>query len=101
MITPGRTYSKRINPNCITQFFTYEIRGLRWYDDKGNREANSDLAYTAELVAICRRFENKSNLPKSIRRIAEGSELDFRLNLNLYGGLLLHRSVGQITIEQY
>jgi hypothetical protein len=71
VITPSRTYSVRENPNCIRQFFTYEIRGLRWYDDT-----------------------------RSIRRIAEGGEWDFRLNLNLYGSHLLHRSIGQITIEQ-
>jgi hypothetical protein len=100
VITPNRTYSVRENPNCLRQFFTYEIRGLRWYDDAGTRAANSDLAYTAELTAICQRFANKPNLPRSIMRIAEGGELDFRINLNLYGGQLLHRSIGQITIEQ-
>lgn len=98
VITPSRTYSERENPNCVRQFFTYEVRGLRWYDDAGTRAANSDLDYTAELIAICQRFANKSSLPQSIRRIV--NEWDFRINLNLYGGQLLHRSIGSITIEQ-
>lgn len=99
VITPSGTYSKRINPNCITQFFTYEIRGLHWYST-GNRATNSDLAHTAELVAICARFGNKDNLPRPIRRILAGSELAFTMNLKMYGGQLLHKSAGRITIEQ-
>lgn len=100
VITPSRTYSVRESASCVRQRFTYEIRGLRWYDDTGTRIANSDLAYTAELVAICGRFANRNTLPKAINRIVEDGELDFRINLNLYGGQLLHRSSGQITIEQ-
>jgi hypothetical protein len=100
VITLRRTYSVRVNPACVRQFFTYQIRGLRWYDREGKREANSDLAFVAELVAICQRFGNRANLPPSIRRIAEGKELDFTIDLALYGGQLLHRPVGTITIEQ-
>jgi hypothetical protein len=99
VITPRRTYSVRENPNCVRQFFTYQIRGLHWYET-GKRDANSDLTHVAELIAISQRFANKSNLPKSIRRIAEDSELDFRIELDIYGGQLLHKSLGEITIEQ-
>ena len=100
VITRKRTFGKRINPGCVRRFFTFQIRGLRWYDETGTRTANSDFAYNAELDAIAARFNTKSNLPDSIRRIAEDSELDFSVDLNLYGGQLLHRSVGEITIEQ-
>lgn len=99
VITRRRTFAERENSNCVRRFFTYQIRGLRFYET-GNRTANSDLAYNAELDAICARFNSKSNLPQAIRRIAEDSELDFRIDLDLYGGQLLHRSVGEITIEQ-
>lgn len=99
IITRRRTFAARENPNCVRRFFTYQIRGLR-YHETGNRTANSDLAYNAELDAICARFANKSNLPQAIKRIAEDSELDFRIDLDMYGGSLLHRSIGEITIEQ-
>lgn len=100
VITRRETRAERAQPNCVRRFFTYQIRGLRWYDEKGTRTANSDLVYNAELDAICARFANKSTLPQAIRRIAENSELNFTVDLNLYGGELLHRAVGQITIEQ-
>jgi hypothetical protein len=99
VITRRRTFAERENPNCVRRFFTYQIRGLRFHET-GNRTANSDLAYNAELDAICERFANKSNLPPVIRQIAKDSELDFTVDLNMYGGQLLHRAVGQITIQQ-
>lgn len=99
VITRRRVFGVRENPNCVRQFFTYQIRGLRFYDD-GNRTANSDLTYNAELDAICARFANKSTLPPAIKRIAEDSELDFRIDLDWYGAQLLHRSIGEITFEQ-
>jgi hypothetical protein len=99
VITRRRTYAERYNPACVRRFFTYQIRGLRFHET-GNRTANSDLAYNAELDAICERFANKSSLPDAIRRIAESSELDFTIDLNLYGSQILHRAVGSITIEQ-
>jgi hypothetical protein len=99
VITRRRTYAERYNPGCVRRFFVYQIRGLRWHDT-GNRTANSDLTYNAELDAICARFSNKSNLPAAIRRIAENGELEFTIDLNLYGQQILHRAVGAITIEQ-
>jgi hypothetical protein len=100
VITRRRTYAEREQPNCVRRFFTYQIRGLRWYDDAGTRAANSDLIYNAELDTICARFANRTTLPRSINRIAENSELDFTVDLNLFGAQLLHRAVGSITIEQ-
>jgi len=99
VITRRRTFGKRENPACVRRFFTYQIRGLRWYET-GDRTANTDLTYNAELDAICARFANRTTLPKSINRIAENSELDFTIDLNVFGGQMLHRSVGEITIEQ-
>jgi hypothetical protein len=100
VITPTRTYSIRQNPNCLRQFFGYRISGLHWYET-GKRTSNSDLIHAAEIRAICQQFANKNDLPKSIRRIvSEGRELDFQINLKQYGGRLLHRSGGEITIEQ-
>jgi|SRR5262245_13234198 len=100
VITRRRTFANRENPACVRRFFTYSIRGLRWYDDTGNTSANSDLTYNAELDAICLAFANKNLLPVAIKRIAEDSELNFDLDLNVFGGQLLHRSVGEITFEQ-
>src|SRR5262245_38433276 len=100
VITRRRTFGERENPNCVRRFFTYQIRGLRWYDETGNEDANSDLAYNAELDAIGARFANKSSLPAPLKRIAEESELNFDVDLNVFGGELLHRSVGEITFEQ-
>src|SRR5262245_22810376 len=99
VITRRRTFGERVNPTCVRRFFTYQIRGLRFYET-GDRTANSDLAYNAELDTIYARFANKLSLPKSINRVAEGGELDFRVDLDLYGGQLLHRSLGEITFEQ-
>jgi hypothetical protein len=100
VITRRRTYAEREQPNCVRRFFTYQIRGLRWYDDDSKNAASSDLIYNAELDAICERFANRTALPRSINRIAENSELDFTVDLNLFGAQLLHRAVGSITIEQ-
>src|SRR5262245_53464627 len=69
VITRRRTFGRRENPGCVRRFFTYQIRGLRFYET-GDRTANSDFAYNAELDAICARFNVKSSLPASIRRIA-------------------------------
>jgi hypothetical protein len=99
VITRRRTFAERENPGCVRRFFTYQIRGLRFYET-GTRTANSDLTYNAELDAICARFANKNTLPKAIKRIAEDSELDFTVDLNVFGGQLLHRSIGEMTIEQ-
>lgn len=99
VITRRRTFADREQPNCVRRFFTYQIRGLRYYET-GTRAANSDLTYNAELDAICARFANRTTLPKAINRIAEDGELDFRIDLDIYGGELLHRSIGEITIEQ-
>jgi hypothetical protein len=99
VITRRRTFADREQPNCVRRFFTYQIRGLRFYES-GNRTANSDLTYNAELDAICLRFANRATLPRSINRIVEDGELDFRIDLDIYGGELLHRSIGEITIEQ-
>lgn len=99
VITRRRAFAERVNPGCVRNFFTYQIRGLRFYET-GTRTANSDLTYNAELDAICARFANKNTLPTSIKRIVEGQELDFRIDLNIFGGQLLHRSIGEITIEQ-
>lgn len=99
VITRRRTFADRENPACVRRFFTYQIRGLRFYES-GTRTSNSDLTYNAELDAICARFANKNTLPKAISRIADESELDFRVDLNWLGGELLHLSLGEITIEQ-
>lgn len=99
VITRRRTFAEREQPNCVRRFFTYQIRGLRFYES-GTRAANSDLTYNAELDAICARFANRTTLPRAINRITEGGELDFRIDLNWLGGELLHLSLGEITIEQ-
>ena len=99
VITRRQTSAERENPGCVRRFFTYQIRGLRFYET-GTRTANSDLTYNAELDAICARFANRNTLPKAINRIAEDSELDFTVDLKIFGGQLLHRSIGEITIEQ-
>lgn len=99
VITRRRTFAEREQPNCVRRFFTYQIRGLRFYET-GTRTANSDLMYNAELDAICARFNSRPDLPQAIRRIAEDSELNFTIDLAIYGGQMLHRSIGEITIEQ-
>lgn len=101
VITRRGTRTQRENPNCVRRFFTYQIRGLRYYET-GTRTSNSDLAYNAELDAICARFANKNrvDLPQAIKRIAADSELDFRADLKIVGGQLLHIALGEITIEQ-
>src|SRR5262245_34952215 len=76
VITRRQTFARRENPGCVRRFFTYQIRGLRFYET-GDRTANSDFTYNAELDAICARFNSKSSLPAAIRRIAEESELKF------------------------
>src|SRR5262245_44509336 len=66
VITRRQTSAVRENPHCVRRFFTYHIRGLHWYET-GDRTANSDLLYNAELDAICARFANRVNLPPPIR----------------------------------
>src|SRR5262245_7175750 len=82
VISRSRTFAQRLNPGCVRRFFTYQIRGLRFYET-GDRTLNSDLTYNAELDAICARFNIKSSLAQSLRRIAEDSELDFSVDLRM------------------
>src|SRR5262249_38161995 len=99
VITRRGITTERVNPACVRRYFQYSIRGLHWYET-GDRTANSDLAYNAELDAIVARFADKTNLPNSIKRIVEDGELSFTIDLNLFGGQLLQRAIGAITIEQ-
>jgi hypothetical protein len=96
VITREQTDGERKNPQCVTRDFSYAIWGFRFYET-GTMSANSDLSFNAELDAICNAFVIGSSLPLELGR-AEPPQ--FRIDLDLFGGELLHYAIGRLVVEQ-
>jgi len=97
VITRQEMAGERKNPQCVTRSFTYAIWGFYYYTT-GNRMANTDLTFNAELDAICNAFIIASTLPPELQRVEE--ELDFRIDLDIFGGQLLHYATGRLVVTQ-
>lgn len=86
----------RVNACKVRRAFRYDIIGLH-YHDTGNRTANSDLKFNAELDAICDAFVVVSSLPAALAR---SHVPDFNVDLRLIGGALRHIALGSLVVEQ-
>lgn len=98
VITRTVTEGERKNPQCVTRTFSYDIWAFHWYDDSSTSAANSDLAFNAELNAICDAFINAATLPVELQRVEE--EPSFRIDLDIFGGELLHYATGRLVVVQ-
>lgn len=98
VITRTQTEGERKNPQCVTRTFSYDIWAFHWYDDASTSAANSDLAFNTELDAICNAFINATTLPAELQRVEE--ELSFRVDLDIFGGELLHYATGRLVVVQ-
>ncbi len=96
VITREQTEGFRKNPQCVERTFQYAIWGFHFYDT-GTRVSNTDLTFNAELDAINNAFVIASSLPAGLER-AEPPQ--FRIDLDVFGGELLHYAVGRLTVEQ-
>lgn len=80
---------------CVERIWTYDIWGFHYYLT-GTSSSNSDLTFNAELNAICDAFDDVSTIADALKRRQPPR---FTIDLNVYGGELLHFAVGQLTIE--
>src|SRR5262252_1195894 len=87
VITRQETAGDRKNAQCVTRNFSYAIWGFHWYDT-GTRTSNTDLTFNGELDAICNALVIAASRPAELQLISE--ELDFRVDLDVFGGQLLH-----------
>src|SRR5262245_27215885 len=87
----------RKNAHCARRDFTYDIWAFYWYDETSTNTASSDVRFNAELDAIANAFVNAASLPLELQR----AELpQFRIDLNVFGGELLHYATGRLLVEQ-
>jgi len=98
VITRTNTEGERKNPQCVTRSLTYDIWAFRYYDEGSTSAANSDLVFNTELDAICNAFINAATLPGELQRVEE--EPSFRMDLDIFGGELLHYATGRLVIVQ-
>lgn len=98
VITRTSTEGERKNPQCVTRLFSYDVWGFHFYDSESKSASNSDLTFNAELDAICNAFITAENLPAELQRVSE--EPSFRLDLDIFGGELLHYATGRLVVTQ-
>lgn len=80
---------------CVERKWSYDIWALHYYQT-GTRAGNSDLTFNAELDAISAALDDVSTLDAALKR---RSPINWMIDLNVYGGELLHFAVGSITID--
>jgi hypothetical protein len=80
---------------CVDHLWTYDLMGFHYYST-GTKAANTDLTFNAELDAIAAAFDDVASLPAALKR---RQPLQWNVDLNVYGGELLHFAVGSLTIE--
>lgn len=80
---------------CVERTWSYDLWAFHYYST-GTRTANSDLTFNAELNAIADAFDDVSTLANALKR---REPIRWTIDLNVYGGELLHFAVGQLTIE--
>jgi hypothetical protein len=68
------------------------------FHDTGNREANSDLKFSAELDAICDKFNNALDFKDTA--LARSHVPAFDVYLKMLGGALRHCALGSLMVEQ-
>jgi len=98
IITRTQTDAVRKNPQCVTRTFIYDIWAFYRYDEASTNTTSSDITFNAELDAISQAFVVASTLPAELQRVTE--EPEFRIDLDMFGGELLHHAIGRLTVEQ-
>jgi hypothetical protein len=89
----GRVTLCRVRPA-----FTYEIVGMHFHDT-GNRTANSDLKFNAELDAISERFKDLTNFTGTALARVHMPRFG-QVDLKVLGGALRHFALGSLVAEQ-
>jgi hypothetical protein len=87
----------RINACRVRRGFRYDIVGLHFHDT-GNRMANSDLKFNAELDRICDKFNNALDFRDTA--LARSHVPTFDVFLRLLGGAMRHCALGSLMVEQ-
>jgi len=95
VITRTADEGREVAMRCVERTWSYDVWGLH-YHATGNKTANSDLSFNLELDAITAAFDDVATLPAALKR---RSPIRWTIDLNVYGGELLHFAVGQITID--
>lgn len=98
VITRTGTEGERKNPQCVSRSFSYDIWAFHFYKEDSTSASNSDLTFNTELDAICDAFITASTLPAELQRVEE--EPSFRLDLDIFGGELLHYATGRLVVAQ-
>src|SRR5262245_9465514 len=100
IVTRVNSEGIRRNSQCVRRIFTYAIWGFRYYDATSTNASSSDVVFNAELDAISQAFVIASSLPLELRRVREDGEPQFKLDLAVLGGELLHYATGRLVVEQ-
>jgi len=98
VFTRTQTEGERKNAECVRRDFTYDVWGFYFYDETSTNTDSSDVRFNAELDAIANAFTVAATLPLELRRVQE--EPQFRLDLAVFGGELLHYATGRLVVEQ-
>jgi hypothetical protein len=100
VFTRTNTEGVRRNSESLRRIFEYAIWGFHFYDETSTNTTSSDVRFNAELDAICQAFVRAANLPPELHHVREDGELEFRIDLQTFGGELLHYATGRLLVEQ-
>lgn len=85
---------REVGMRCVEHTWTYDLWGFHHYST-GNKTSNTDLDFIAELDAISAAFDAVGNLPPQLKR---REPLNWTVDLNVYGGELLHFANTNVTL---
>lgn len=80
---------------CVRHDWIYDIWAFHHYST-GTSSGNSDFAFHAELDAISAAFDDVASLHAALKR---RQPITWRVDLQVYGGELMHFAVGQLQLE--
>jgi len=95
VITRTQDAGREVAMRCVERDWSYDIWALHYYQT-GNKAANSDLTFNTELDAITAALDDVASLANALKR---RQPIRWAIDLNVYGGELLHFAVGSITID--
>lgn len=85
---------REVGMRCVEHTWTYDLWGFHHYAT-GNKTANTDFDFITELDAIAAGFDNVAALPAQLKR---REPLNWDVDLNVYGGELLHFARTNVTL---
>lgn len=95
VITRTADEGREVAMRCVERAWSYDIWAIHYYQT-GTSAANTDLTFNEELDTITAAFDNVASLANALKR---RSPIRWTIDLNVYGGELLHFAVGQITFD--